>query len=56
MKGGFYSVVESDYKKSRIYKQILKKTEHEKNKWFQGIKKTFKDFDSREIQKIIKKS
>ena len=33
----FYSVVQSDYKKSRIYKQILRRPEHEK--MVQDIKK-----------------
>ena len=45
----FHSVVESDYKKSRIYKQIFRRTELEKEKWFKGIKKKFKDFNNRKI-------
>ena len=50
-KRDFYSVVQSDYKKSRIYKQILRRPENEK--MVQDIKK-IKNFNNRAMHKMNK--
>ena len=39
-----HSAVESDYKEPRLYKQMLKRPEEERNKWQVGVEKEFRDF------------
>ena len=49
-----YSAVESDYKEPRTYREMLKRPEVERNKWLEGMKKEFKDFENRGVWRVKK--
>ena len=49
-----YSAVESDYREPRTYREMLKRPEAERNKWLEGMKKEFKDFERRKVWRRVK--
>ena len=49
-----YSAVESDYEEPRMYKEMLKRPELERDKWMEGMRKEFRDFESRKVWRKMK--
>ena len=49
-----YSAVESDYKEPRTYREMMKRPVSEREKWLEGMKKEFNNFERRRVWRKIK--